>query len=67
MNMASVFWAQVRRKGVPTASPESLDADCILAGQAVTFALPQDHLTIVTTNIRHLSRFSGFELEVCPI
>ena len=60
-------WAQVRQEGRPTASPDALDADCILAGQAVTFARPNDHLAIATTNVRHLSRFSGFELELCPM
>ena len=67
MRQAAELWAQVRQEGRPTASPDALDADCILAGQAVTFARPNDHLAIATTNVRHLSRFSGFELELCPM
>ena len=56
---AAEFWASVRRAGVPTASPDALDADAILAGVAVTLGLPGDEVLIATTNVRHLSRFPG--------
>jgi predicted nucleic acid-binding protein len=36
MLRAAVFWADARRRGRPTASDQSLDADAILAGQAAT-------------------------------
>ena len=67
MHRAAEFWAQVRRVGLPTASPEALDGDCILAAQAVSINRPGYSVTITTTNLRHLSRFSGFELLDCPI
>ena len=67
MHCAAEFWAQVRKAGLPTASPESLDGDCILAAQAVSINRPGYSVTVATTNIRHLSRFSGFELLNCPI
>jgi len=38
MLRAAAFWADARRRGRPTASDQSLDADAVLAGQAVLFA-----------------------------
>ncbi len=35
-DLAAVIWAQVRNAGGPTAGPDSLDADAIIAGQALT-------------------------------
>ncbi|HEV3120316.1 MAG TPA: hypothetical protein VGY53_00365, partial [Isosphaeraceae bacterium] len=57
MRHAAVFWAFLRRKGLPTAGPQDLDADAILAGQAVAALRPGDTVTIATTNLRHLARF----------
>jgi len=34
MIKAAEFWAFLRQSGIPTASPDALDADVILAGQA---------------------------------
>ena len=52
---ADGFWAFLRDSGVPTASPEALDADAILAGQAALAAPPGDTVTIATKNLAHLS------------
>ena len=52
MRTASDFWAEARRKGRPSASDLSLDADMILAAQA-----HQVGGTVVTTNRRHLDQF----------
>ena len=56
---AAEFWALVRQSGVPTASPDALDADAILAGQAALAGQAGDTVTIATTNLAHLSRFPG--------
>lgn len=61
MRLAAEYWALVRRKGIPTAHPEALDGDAILAAQA--FLVGRDAGTgaggvvIATENVGHLSRF----------
>lgn len=61
LSQAAELWAEVRRKGIPTASPEALDADCILAAQALSTTGHGDTVTIATSNVRHLARFPGIE------
>src|SRR4051794_13882300 len=46
MRQAADFWALLRNLGVPTAGPQDLDADAILAGQAMTAGQPGDVITI---------------------
>lgn len=60
MRQAAELWAQVRRLGRPTSGAEALDADAILAAQAVTLGV--SNTTIATTNLSHLSRFATAEL-----
>jgi predicted nucleic acid-binding protein len=60
---AAVFWAFLRRKGLPTAGPHDLDADAILAGQAVASLRPGDSVIIATTNLRHLGRFPTVDAQ----
>lgn len=50
--IAAELWATVRLQGLPTASPESLDGDVILAAQAIEIGG-----VIVTYNRKHLARF----------
>jgi predicted nucleic acid-binding protein len=60
MLLAADFWAQARRAGEPTAPDLALDADVILAAQALVLErLEQDTVVIATTNVRHLSRFAS--------
>ena len=54
MRLAAEFWSQVRRAGLPTADPQALDADCILAAQATLLGGPGDDIVIATTNVGHL-------------
>jgi hypothetical protein len=58
---AADFWAIVRRGGLPTAGPDDLDVDAVLAGQAATVGQPGDVVMIATTNLRHLGRFPGVD------
>jgi predicted nucleic acid-binding protein len=58
MRKAAQLWAEVRRAGRPTAHPEALDGDVILAAQAATLAQGVDEVIIATTNVGHLSRFA---------
>jgi predicted nucleic acid-binding protein len=57
MLRAAALWAQARTVGRPTAKPEALDGDCILAAQALLAAGPGDVLTVATGNVGHLSQF----------
>jgi predicted nucleic acid-binding protein len=57
MMEAAGLWADARRAGRPTASPEALDGDCILAATALLAAGPGDVSIVATTNVGHLSRF----------
>jgi predicted nucleic acid-binding protein len=55
MRLAAHFWAQARQQGQPTAGDNTIDADMILAGQALTLGTPD--VVVATTNVGHLSRF----------
>lgn len=52
MLKAAELWADVRKTGQPTADPKELDADVILAAQAIS-----SNAVVATENVRHLSRF----------
>jgi hypothetical protein len=60
---AAEFWAFLRQSGIPTAWPDALDAEAILAGQAALAGQPGDTVTIVTTNLAHLNRFPGIDAQ----
>jgi hypothetical protein len=55
MRKAAEFWADLRRRGLPTAGDEGLDADAILAAQAALVGNPGDTVTVATGNLRHLA------------
>ena len=62
---AADLWADARHRGLATASPDELDADVILAAQAVTLGGPT---VVATMNVAHLSRFTAaaFWLTIAP-
>jgi predicted nucleic acid-binding protein len=57
MRKAAELWADARRKGFATADDKEIDADVILAAQALLFAGLGDDLWVATYNERHLSRY----------
>jgi predicted nucleic acid-binding protein len=66
LDRAAELWADVRSQGIPTAHPEALDVDCIVAGQALTAFGPGDTATIATRNAGHFGRFPGVDARDWP-
>ncbi len=58
MRKAAELWADARRRGRPTSGPRALDADSILAAQAILLGGPGDSVTIATENVGHLGQFA---------
>jgi hypothetical protein len=61
IHKAADFWADIRRRGLPTAADRSLDADAILAAQVALIGAPGDTVTVATSNSAHLIRFPGID------
>jgi predicted nucleic acid-binding protein len=59
MLKAAELWAIARNEGYPTAPPQALDGDVILAAQAILFQVQGRETVIATTNVGHLSRFTS--------
>jgi hypothetical protein len=59
---AALFWADARQLGIPTASPDALDADVILASCAATIGRPGDQVLVATQNVGHLARYCDARL-----
>lgn len=57
MRLAAALWAEARQRGRPTASPDSLDADVILAASARRLQGPHHTVIVATDNARHLGLF----------
>ncbi len=49
---AADLWADARQQGMPTASPDSLDADVLIASQALEVGA-----TVATNNAGHIGRW----------
>jgi predicted nucleic acid-binding protein len=66
MRDAALLWADVRKRGQPTADPKALDADVILAAQARRMDAAE--VVVATTNVQHLSRLVDARMwrEIVP-
>ncbi len=62
MRQAAVFWADARRRGIPTADQHALDADVILAACATTIGQIGDQVIVATDNVGHLTRYCDARL-----
>jgi predicted nucleic acid-binding protein len=60
MRLAAALWAQARQQGQPTAGDNTIDADIILAAQALALGTPD--IVVATTNVGHLTRFVPADL-----
>ena len=56
MRLAASLWADARRSGQPTAAPEALDADAILAAQALGLTADCE-VIVATANAGHIARY----------
>lgn len=62
LETAAQLWGQARRAGQPTADPQALDCDVILAAQALSLGVAAPGLIVATTNPAHLSRYVAADL-----
>ena len=53
---ASELWAEIRRRGRPTADALALDGDVILAATAMALQGEFEDVVVVTNNTRHLDQ-----------
>ena len=60
MRKAAELSALARQQGQPTAGDNTINADMILAAQALTLGAPA--VVVATTNVGHLTRFVSAEL-----
>ena len=58
LTLAAELWADVRRRGRPTADASALDVDVIIAAQVLTagWDVPR-HTIVATSNTKHLGLF----------
>jgi predicted nucleic acid-binding protein len=57
LEIAAQLWGQVRRAGQPTADPQALDGDVILAAQTLSLGVAAPGVIVATTNPAHLIRY----------
>jgi hypothetical protein len=60
MHLAAGLWAQARARGTPTADPKELDADVILAAQALS--LNDTNVVVATVNVGHIRQFVAADI-----
>jgi hypothetical protein len=62
LEAAARMWAQIRLAGQPTADPQALDGDVILAAQVLSLGLSPADIIVATTNPSHIRRYAPADL-----
>lgn len=58
LRLGANLWARSRNAGTSTADPKELDADVLIAAQALDTGLPITGFVIATVNVGHLALFA---------
>lgn len=68
LRLAAKLWAQARNARLGTADPKELDADVLIAAQALDLGISPPGMVVATTNVGRLSRYVPAELwmDVLP-
>ncbi len=62
LRLGATLWARARNAGTTTADPKELDADVLIAAQALDMGLPPSDFVIATMNVGHLALFVPADL-----
>jgi hypothetical protein len=62
LHLGAGLWARARQAGTPTADPKELDADVLVAAQALEIGVPEADIIVATVNVGHLARFVPADL-----
>lgn len=57
LRLGARLWARARNSGTITADPKELDADVLIAAQALDVGLSSVDFIVATTNVGHLALF----------
>jgi predicted nucleic acid-binding protein len=57
LRLGASLWARARNMGTATADPKELDADVLIAAQALELGLPPPQVIVATVNVGHLALF----------
>ena len=57
LRLGAGLWARARNAGTATADPKALDADVLIAAQALDMWLPRSDFIVATVNVGHLVLF----------
>jgi predicted nucleic acid-binding protein len=57
LRLGATLWARARSTGTMTADPKELDADVLIAAQALDRGLPASEYIVATVNVGHLALF----------
>jgi predicted nucleic acid-binding protein len=62
LRLGARLWARSRNAGTATADPKELDADVLIAAQALDLGLPASDFIVATVNVGHLALFVPSDL-----